>query len=47
MDATYYKLDSQVQVSPDVYRKAVLLTILIKVYIALLLVLAYICMAAF
>jgi hypothetical protein len=47
METSYYKLDSQMQISPDVYRHAVMLTIITKLYLALLLILAYFCLAAF
>ena len=47
MEISYYKLDYQRQANPDVYRNAILLTYLMKLYLALLLILVYLCLAAF
>ena len=47
METVHSKFDSQMQVDPDVHRKAVLLAILCNVFLALLLLPAYICIAVF
>ena len=47
METNHYKFDAQMQESPDVQRKAVLLAILCNVFLALLLLPAYICIALF
>ena len=47
METSHCKFDSQMQVSPDMQRKAVLLGILCNIFLALLLLPAYLCIVAF
>jgi hypothetical protein len=47
VENSHYKFDSRMQVSPDMYRKAVLLGVLCNIFLALLLLPAYLCIVAF